>query len=206
MLPANSEGEESMTDDIIIKGIETNNLKKIDVVIKKHVINLIIGPSGSGKSSLAYDTIAQIGLHEYMSMFNDDIGEITYKVTEYNNMTATVPIRQNNYNSNVRSTIGTYFGLNSKLAIAYASMLDMSESFFLLNREENTCEYCHGIGYVEELDITKIIDYNKPLNKNPFKCWQRYGDFYIKIIERYCEEKGIDASKTFDQLSASEKK
>lgn len=194
-----------MTGDIVIKGIETNNLKKIDVVIKKHVINLIIGPSGSGKSSLAYDTIAQIGLHEYMSMFSDDIVETTYKVTEYNNMTATVPIRQNNYNSNIRSTIGTYFGLNSKLAIVYASMLDMPESFFLLNREENACEYCHGVGYVEELDVTKIIDYNKPLNKNPFKCWQRYGDFYSKIIERYCEEKGIDASKTFDQLSASER-
>ncbi len=53
--------------------IETNSLKNIDVVIKKDLPSLIIGPSGSGKSSLAYDTIAQIGLHEYMAMFNDDI-------------------------------------------------------------------------------------------------------------------------------------
>ncbi len=53
--------------------IKTNNLKNIDVVIKKNSLNLIIGSSGSGKSSLAYDTIAQIGLHENMAMFNDDI-------------------------------------------------------------------------------------------------------------------------------------
>ena len=48
-----------MSDNIVIEGIETNNLKNIDVQIVKKGINLIIGPSGSGKSSLAYDTIAQ---------------------------------------------------------------------------------------------------------------------------------------------------
>lgn len=55
-----------MIDDIVIEGIETNNLKNIDVEIVKKGINLIIGPSGSGKSSLAYDTIAQIGQHEFI--------------------------------------------------------------------------------------------------------------------------------------------
>lgn len=193
-----------MENDIIIKGIETNNLKNINVLIKKNALNLIIGSSGSGKSSLAYDTIAQIGLHEYMSMFNDDIYEATYKVTRYNNMSAAVPIRQNNCNRNIRSTIGTYFGLNSKLAIIYSAMLGVSESFFMLNKEVNVCEYCHGLGIVEELDVSKIIDYNKPLKNNPFKCWQRYGDFYAKIISKFCVEKGIDITKSFNELSAIE--
>ena len=49
-----------MSDNIVIEGIETNNLKNIDVQIVKKGVNLIIGPSGSGKSSLAYDTIAQL--------------------------------------------------------------------------------------------------------------------------------------------------
>ena len=124
-----------MENDIIINGIETNNLKNINIIIKKNALNLIIGSSGSGKSSLAYDTIAQIGLHEYMSMFNDDIYEVTYKVSRYNNMSAVVPIRQNNCNRNIRSTIGTYFGLNAKLAIIYSAMLGVSESFFVLNKD-----------------------------------------------------------------------
>ena len=71
-----------MENDIIINGIETNNLKNINIIIKKNALNLIIGSSGSGKSSLAYDTIAQIGLHEYMSMFNDDIYK---KLEQYKN-------------------------------------------------------------------------------------------------------------------------
>ncbi len=83
---------------IRIYGIETNNLKGIDVAIDKRGINLIIGPSGSGKSSLAYDTIAQIGMHEYMSMFNDDTDDPSYKVRRYENMMATVPIKQTNHN------------------------------------------------------------------------------------------------------------
>ena len=58
-----------MREDVVLRGVETHNLKNIDVTIKKNELNLILGPSGSGKSSLAYDTIAQIGQHEFMSMF-----------------------------------------------------------------------------------------------------------------------------------------
>lgn len=77
-----------MDENIEIYGIETNNLKNIDVSIKKDAINLILGPSGSGKSSLAYDTIAQIGQYEYMSMFADDYMEPKYKVKGYRHMIA----------------------------------------------------------------------------------------------------------------------
>lgn len=198
--------EDKMEEGIIFCGVETNNLKNIDVIIKKNALNLIIGPSGSGKSSLAYDTIAQIGLHEYFSMFNDDISEVTYKVSQYKNMTATVPIRQSNNNRNMKSTIGTYFGLNSKLATVFSVILGKPESFFVLNKDENVCDCCHGLGYVEKLDISKIINYNKPLKENPFKCWHRYSDFYIKIINKYCIEKGIDSSKTYEELTEKEKK
>jgi len=48
-----------MSNAIEITGIKTNNLKNISVSLQKNAINLIIGPSGSGKSSLAYDTIAK---------------------------------------------------------------------------------------------------------------------------------------------------
>ena len=105
-----------MVDDIQVNGIETNNLKGIDIRIKKNALNLLIGPSGSGKSSLAYDTIAQIGLHELGSMYYDGVKEPEYKVDSYENMLVTVPIKQMNNNNNVRSTIGTYFSLNSSIS------------------------------------------------------------------------------------------
>ncbi|MDF2855812.1 MAG: transporter related protein [Neobacillus sp.] len=194
-----------MSSDIQILGIRTNNLKNIDVTLKKGGINLIIGPSGSGKSSLAYETIAQIGQHELFSMFADEVSEPMYKVKEYRNMIATVPIKQLNHNSNLRSTIGTYFGLNSIIILLYSSLLELSEDFFVLNKAENLCEHCHGLGFKKELDENRIIDYNVPLKKNPFKCWNRYRDFYVEIIKLFCAENKIDSDKTFRELSKNEK-
>ena len=43
-----------MSDTIDVWGVETNNLKNIDVSLEKHAINLIIGPSGSGKSAVVH--------------------------------------------------------------------------------------------------------------------------------------------------------
>lgn len=194
-----------MDDDIQVKEIETNNLKGINIRIKKNSLNLLIGPSGSGKSSLAYDTIAQIGLHEYQSMFADEIYDANYKVSDYKNIPVTVPIKQTNNNCNVRSTIGTYFGINSRISTLFAFMTGKTEDFFVLNKEENTCKRCHGLGYIESLDPDKIIDYRKTISENPFRCWQRYGDFYTKILTKYCQEMGIDTQKTFDELSKTER-
>lgn len=194
-----------MNKSINIWGIETNNLKNIDITLAYNGINLIVGPSGSGKSSLAYDTIAQIGQHEFMSMFADNISEPTYQVKGYRNIIPAVPIKQSNFNNNIRSTIGTYFGINRSIILIYSAMLGLSEDFFVLNKEENLCEKCRGIGSVKVLDINKVINYDLPLNKNPIRCWKHYKDFYAQIIQQFCEDNKIDSKKTFRQVSAEEK-
>lgn len=194
-----------MKESITFEGIETNNLKNIDVQIKKKGINLIIGPSGSGKSSLAYDTIAQIGQHEFMVMFADEVGEPSYKVRSFSNMVVTVPIKQSNNNNNMRSTIGTYFGLNRSIGMIYAVILGLSDDFFVLNKESNLCENCHGLGYVRKLDYNKIVNFNISLRNVPFRCWNRYKDFFAQMIVRFCNANNIDSDKTFRELSDKEK-
>ena len=195
-----------MGRDIVIKGIQTNNLKDIDVVLKKNAINLILGPSGSGKSSLAYDTVAQIGLHELGAMYSDSVKEPEYKVESFSNMVVTIPIKQLNSNNNVRSTIGTYFSLNPCLAKIFSSLLELPYDYFVLNKTENVCPICLGVGYVKNLDPNKIVDYDKTLEDVPIKCWKRNKDFYRQIIKLYCDEVGIDARKKFRQLSDSQRK
>lgn len=194
-----------MSDTIDVWGIETNNLKNIGISLKKHSINLIIGPSGSGKSSLAYDTVAQIGQHEYMSMFADCTSDSTYKIKGYRNMIATVPLKQVNYNNNMRSTIGTYFGINRYIGFIFSVISGVSEDFFVLNKENNLCEECHGFGTVKELDVNKLISFNTKLKDNPVRCWDRYKSFYRSIIMKYCEEVGIDPDKTFRELTEDER-
>ena len=195
-----------MSGNIVIEGIETNNLKNIDVKIVKKGVNLIVGPSGSGKSSLAYDTIAQIGQHEFMAMFADEVSEPSYKVKSFSNMVAAVPIKQSNHNNNMRSTIGTYFGLNRSIGLIYAVMLGLSEDFFVLNKESNLCENCHGLGYVSQLDYNKIVNFNVSIKNVPFRCWNRYKEFYSQMITNYCRDNSIDYEKTFRELSDKEKR
>ena len=194
-----------MSSFIRVNGIETNNLKNIDIVLKKNSINLIIGPSGSGKSSLAYGTVAQIGQHEMTAISADGSVEPTYKVRSYENMIATVPVRQSNNNNNIRSTIGTYFNLNQSIALIYSVLLGVDETFFVLNKEDNLCPQCRGLGFLKGLDINRIIDYDVPLEKCPVKCWTRYRDFYSQIIIDFCIDKGIDYKKNFRMLNDEEK-
>ena len=195
-----------MAERIEINGIRTHNLKDINIKLEKKAINLIIGPSGSGKSSLAYDTIAQIGQHEFLSMFADDISEPTYKIKSFQNMVVAVPIKQSNHNNNLHSTIGTYFGLNRIIATIYADCLGLPEEIFVLNKESNLCANCHGIGTVSELDEIRIVNYGVPVGKNPFRCWNRYKDFYEQIINEYCLDSNIDPNKTFRDLTENEKR
>ena len=195
-----------MERDIVVKGIQTNNLKDIDVVLKKNAINLILGPSGSGKSSLAYDTVAQIGLHELGAMYSDCVKEPEYKVESFANMVVTIPIKQLNSNNNVRSTVGTYFSLNPCLVKIFSSLLKLPYDYFVLNKTENVCSACLGVGYVKDLDPNKIVDYDKTLEDVPIRCWKKNKDFYRQIIKLYCDEVGIDARKKFRQLSDCQRK
>ena len=93
------------------KGIKTNNLKNIDIDFFQKDLVLICGDSGSGKSSLAFDTIAAINQNEFEKLMNDNISDIKYDVDYYSNVIPTVALKQLNFNVNPRSTIISYFGL-----------------------------------------------------------------------------------------------
>ena len=69
VLPMNKETEKDPKKNIIIKGARVHNLKNIDVAIPKNKLVVITGMSGSGKSSLAFDTIYAEGQRRYMESF-----------------------------------------------------------------------------------------------------------------------------------------
>ena len=92
-------------------GISTNNLKHIDFSLSSKEIVILKGISGCGKSSLAIDTVYQISADELAQLSNQNIGKSSYSVDGYEDIIPAICLRQENFNQNPRSTIGTYFNL-----------------------------------------------------------------------------------------------
>ena len=86
-------------------GITTNNLKDISVGFNDYEIIYIGGASGSGKSSLAFDTIASISENEYGSLTSDNKVSVKFKIKEYSTVLVAATLKQLNFNVNPRSII-----------------------------------------------------------------------------------------------------
>lgn len=187
------------------EGISTNNLKNISVEFDDNELIYIGGVSGSGKTSLAFDTIAAISENEYGSLVNDNKISIKYKIKDYGNVLVAASLKQLNFNSNPRSIILTYFGLSNHLSNILSQCTLMKPDCFSLNGPCR-CRRCNGIGYVDIIDEILIVAPERTLKEGPFKCWNTsYSDFFSQLLHNFCKEKGIDENKYFYELSKKEK-
>lgn len=190
---------------ITYRGIKTHNLKNIDVDLYKGGMTCIAGVSGSGKSSLAFSTIAGISQAEYDKMTNDNKVEIDYDVDSYDDVIMAIPLKQLNFNVNPRSTIMSYFDLQKYVVYVAASITGLPLSDFNYNGD-GRCRECHGLGYKLKPDPISIIDYDKRICEVPFRCWQKtHVDFFRQLLIAYCDECGIDSNKRFKDLSEEER-
>jgi len=111
--------------DIIIKGARVNNLKNIDVVIPRNQLTVITGLSGSGKTSLAFDTLFAEGQRRYVeslsSYARQFLGRIAKPEVDYiNGISPAIAIEQKTNNRNPRSTVGTSTEVYEYLKLLFA--------------------------------------------------------------------------------------
>ncbi|MBU1907270.1 MAG: excinuclease ABC subunit UvrA [Candidatus Uhrbacteria bacterium] len=114
-----------MKDAIQIRGARVHNLKNINVDIPKNKLVVITGLSGSGKSSLAFDTVYAEGQRRYMeslSSYARQFLELQDKpdVDEINNLSPTIAIDQKSSSHNPRSTVGTVTEIYDYLRVLFA--------------------------------------------------------------------------------------
>ncbi len=112
-------------DNIVIKGANEHNLKNIDVTIPRDKMVVLTGLSGSGKSSLAFDTIYAEGQRRYMeslsSYARQFLGQMEKPDVEYiEGMSPAISIDQKTTNKNPRSTVGTVTEIHDYLRLMYA--------------------------------------------------------------------------------------
>ncbi|OFY35582.1 MAG: hypothetical protein A2W91_07690 [Bacteroidetes bacterium GWF2_38_335] len=176
-------------------GITTNNLKKIDVSIPVNKITVVTGLSGSGKSSLAFDTIYSEGQNRYLENFPSWVrrhisksGQGSFETC--NGLMPAIAISQQFRIKNPRSTVGTVSEIYDLYRLLY-SRAGVSEkkfpaSAFSFNNESGACEHCKGLGFIRTVDPDKFVSFpEKSIYEGAFgnhKAGKFYGDPYGQYI------------------------
>ena len=111
--------------EIIIKGARENNLKNVDLTIPRDKLVVFTGVSGSGKSSLAFDTIYAEGQRRYMeslsSYARQFLGQMEKPdVESIEGLSPAISIDQKSTNHNPRSTVGTVTEIYDYFRLLYA--------------------------------------------------------------------------------------
>ena len=160
-------------ESIYVQNAHTNNLKNISVEIPKHKLVAFTGVSGSGKSSLLFDTIyteAQRQLVETFSTFartrmpklsRPDVDDIL-------NLSTAIVIDQKRMGNNLRSTVGTSTEINTYLRLLYSRLGKpfIGPSFyFSFNHPEGMCPHCHGLGKRAKIDLDLFLDKEKSIQE-----------------------------------------
>ncbi len=159
--------------NIVIKGLRQNNLKNISLNIPKEKIVVFTGVSGSGKSSIVFDTVAAESQRQMNETYTAYIrGRLPKyekpKVDFIDNLTASVIIDQSRLGGNARSTVGTISDLYSAVRLLYSRIGTPyvgPASYFSFNNPNGMCMECSGIGKVMSINIAKRIDPEKTWNE-----------------------------------------
>lgn len=143
-----------MNDDIEVYGARVHNLKNVDVKIPRNSLTVITGLSGSGKSSLAFDTIFAEGQRRYIETFSAYVrnflgGLQRPDVDKITGLSPVISIEQKTTNKNPRSTVGTVTEIYDFLRLLFA-------------RAADAYSYASGekmVKYTEEQILTMILDH-----------------------------------------------
>ena len=160
------------TESIRIRGARENNLKDLSLDIPKHKITVFTGVSGSGKSSLVLDTVAAKSRRELNDTFPSFVQQYLPKygrphVDEIEGLPIAVVIDQKKPAQHSRSTVGTYTDIYALMRLLFSRVgqpfVGYSDSFSF-NHPQGSCPRCSGLGEIRELDIHKLVDFDKSLN------------------------------------------
>ncbi|OUM85508.1 MAG: thiamine ABC transporter permease [Bacillus thermozeamaize] len=164
---------ESNQEFIVISGARENNLKNVSLRIPKRKITIFTGVSGSGKSSIVFDTIAAESmrlLNENFSMF---VRTFLPKYPQpdadaIENLSMAVVVDQKPLGGGSHSTVGTITDISPLLRLLFSRLGEPHvgpPNLFSFNDPNGMCPECNGIGRRLGVDLDKALDMSRSLNE-----------------------------------------
>ncbi|MFF8882061.1 excinuclease ABC subunit UvrA [Streptomyces flaveolus] len=208
-------------DTIDVVGARTNNLRDVSVSIPKGRLVAFTGVSGSGKTSLAIDTLhseAQLRYLEGLSPFVRQY--ITQrnrpKVDRILGLSATLAVDQRRLNRNPRSTIATITGIDGHLGLLYSRLprigtdtdpaadAALTTAHFDRHTPEGSCPDCHGAGgrwqAQEDLVITRP---DLPLFEGASPWYAKWRSGEHMFVPALAAKRGVDLDRPWQSLPAA---
>lgn len=154
-------------------GLTQNNLQHLSLEIEKNRLIVFTGVSGSGKSSLVFDTIAAEAQRQMNANYSAFVRNrmpkfIKPKAERIENLNPAIVIDQTPLGGNQRSTVGTITETYSLLRLLYSRIGQPhigSASQFSFNHPQGMCQTCSGLGRVNQINLEKLIDREKSWNQ-----------------------------------------
>ena len=160
-------------DQILIHNVRTHNLKNISLAIPKNKLVVFTGVSGSGKSSLVFDTIYTEAQRQLIETFSSFARERMPKLTrpdveDIQNLSTAIVIDQKRMGTTMRSTVGTATELYTYLRLLFSRCGEpfIGPSFvFGFNHPAGMCPECHGLGKRIKVDVAQLLDLDKTIRE-----------------------------------------
>ncbi|WP_040793724.1 ATP-binding cassette domain-containing protein [Nocardia paucivorans] len=158
---------------IRIRGARTNNLKSVDIDVPRGRLVVFVGPSGSGKSSLVFDTIAAEAGYQLNETFppftRNRLPKWTRpEVDEIDGLSSAVVIDQRRLGGNARSTVGTITDAWTYLRLLFSRVSTPyvgDSNHFSFNDPAGMCPTCSGLGEVVVSAVERFLDLDKSLRE-----------------------------------------
>ncbi|WP_330172684.1 excinuclease ABC subunit UvrA [Streptomyces sp. NBC_01498] len=162
-----------MPQNITIVGARENNLKDVSLTVPKDRITVFTGVSGSGKSSIVFDTIAVESQRQLNETFTAFLRSRMPKherphVEAIDDLSVAIVVDQKPLGGNVRSTVGTMTDIYSVIRVLFSRYGTPSAgpaTAYSFNDPSGMCPECDGIGRVVRLDLDRAVDWSKSLNE-----------------------------------------
>ncbi|MFD3683240.1 ATP-binding cassette domain-containing protein [Nocardiopsis sp. NPDC058631] len=183
---------------LVIHGARANNLNGVTVRVPSPALTVVTGVSGSGKSSLIFETIAkesQRQLNEVFPLFiRNRLPKFERPDFEYiENLAPAIVVDQRALGRNARSTVGTLTEVQPMLRVLFSRHGSPSageSTAYSFNAPEGMCPECEGLGQVLSLDVDRLLDRSKSLNGGAIQhpnfavgtnYWKRYATAHFHV-------------------------